>query len=521
MALNPLFWVQLRLGNNWRNLILVPTALAVLVLGFASASYYWTDRGSYGAVSATWLAITTAAQAAFLLLIAPSAIRRAVLTDFQSGMIESHRLSPMGNLKIVTGYLSGPPVQAVVLYAVSLVLGTYFAGHYAQSFGLPGTMGVAVGGWYFFQLCLLFAAFLVAALVLLTALATAGKTNVIGAIVLVGILGGWVAVRFVPGLALLSGALSGSALLETIRSGQLSGDPAVILLALLVQLALATTLVRAACRLVRTPGRSLFSIPLSLVLLGIWTFASIAGIAHVPQNQWLFGQSENTARVQLICSTAAFLLVAQFALTAAVAERFHLDRAAALGAAVPSRRRRQLALIPPLLALATVLTLLLMYNWVEPGRRTELDGAFGNGLAIAAILAALFFSYWFDYGVAYFAAATGQRVLLVLLGSVIAFKALPIAVDEAIRYFVRELAGQSWVGYGGLTGISPIGTLILCHSGGVALWAGLLVQALLAGAATHLARRARRRLAANATTSSVSLATQTEKEVKRRVLSDR
>ncbi len=48
--------------------------------------------------------------------------------------------------------------------------------------------------------------------------------------------------------------------------------------------------------------------------------------------------------------------------------------------------------------------------------------------------------------------------------------------------------------YGYLTGLSPIGTLILAPKGELAIWTGLAVQAVLAGGATLLARRARRRL---------------------------
>ena len=65
-------------------------------------------------------------------------------------------------------------MQGAVLYLTSLALGAYFINEYAQSFGLAGmgpgvsTMTIAFG-WYFLQVCLLFLAFGIGTLVLLTA----------------------------------------------------------------------------------------------------------------------------------------------------------------------------------------------------------------------------------------------------------------------------------------------------------------------------------------------------------------
>ena len=116
----------------------------------------------------------------------PAAVRKAVLRDFQSGMIESHRLSPMSGPKIVIGYMTGAPVQSGCLLLASLLLGTAFAAHVARDLS-----AVVLTGWYVMQGCLLCLAFMVAALSLLVALGTAGKVDVLTVGVLLVIFGGW------------------------------------------------------------------------------------------------------------------------------------------------------------------------------------------------------------------------------------------------------------------------------------------------------------------------------------------
>jgi hypothetical protein len=414
-------------------------------------------------------------------------------------MIESHRLSPMSSFKIIAGYLTGPPTQAAILYATSLVFGTFFAGQYARSFGMAGMLGTAVGGWYVVQVSLLFVAFMVAALVLLGALATAGKTSFIAVAVVIGIFGGWAAVSFVPGLALLTGILSGGVLLEFIRGGQFTGDSAVIVLAPMVQFALGATFIRAACRKIRAPEKSLFSIPLSLTLLIIWGFTLVGGFARVPQNPWLFADFSDLGFAQLICSTVAFLAVGLFVLVAAASERFHLDRAAVLGAARSPRRQRVLTLMPVLLGVLTLLAMSLMCRWIDPYQRVAVLEAFDRPAIVVAMLVALVLSCWLDYCLVYAAVARGKKILFVLIGSVAVLKIMPLAADALIESILWEAAQQTWTGQGYLTGLSPIGTLILCRTDGTPMWVGLLAQAVLAGIATGLAGRARRGLAVGAT----------------------
>ena len=281
MSLNPFYWLHLRISGSARTNVVIVSVFAAVIIAFYSISFSIVDRNDAPSLNGTWLMIMTLAQAAFLLLLGPAAVRRAVQRDFDNGMIESHRLTPMSNLKVVLGYLSGAPVQAEMLYAVSLLFGIYFASRYALSPGLGGVVGLQATllGVCFAQGCLLMLSLMICSMILLSALATRGKANVIGIMVVVCLFGGWMAIAFVPGLSLLLGIMSGTVLFTVITKGQTGGDPSVIAAAALLQLLFSLIALRAACGQLRGLDKPLFSIRLGLLLLLVWGFTLVGGDA--------------------------------------------------------------------------------------------------------------------------------------------------------------------------------------------------------------------------------------------------
>jgi len=503
MSLNPLLWLHLRITGSTKTNIVIVAAYAAMVVVFASISFYVTAvnarpterAGDLAQLNAIWLTIMTAAQAFFLLLLAPAAVRRAVMRDCESGMMESHRISPMSNLKVMLGYMSGAPVQALLLYLVSLVLGTYFATSYASSPGLGGAIGVraTLAGWYFAQGCMIMLAAMITSVVLLTALATRGKANVVGIFVLVGIFGGWFAIAFIPGLALLLGVLSGGVLVKLVTSARVGGDPLIIANAAALQFVFCLIFIAAACRKFRSPQHSLFSLPLSLVLLGVWGLTLVVGMRVAPEYPWLFSEWEGYGFAQLVASTIAFIVVSLFALTAASVNLHRRDRAAVFGQAGAAAASLALRLMPVLLAAATVLCLLLMYVNADRGQLSEsARHAFESGATWLAIATAMLLSFWTDFKIMYFLAARTRRFVILLLIALLAIKGIPLLLDGIIWVVLEEIARRPWYGEGYLTGCSPIGTLILLPQDGVPLWVGLAVQALLATGATAIGRRVRR-----------------------------
>jgi len=503
MLLNPLLWLHLRITGSARTNVLIVTAYAATIILFASISFYVAalnvpprDRiAVFAQMNGIWLVIVTVAQGVFLLLLGPSAVRRAVQRDFDTGMLDSHRLSPMSNLKIVLGYLTGAPIQALLLYAVSLVFGTYFAASYAASPGLGGALGVraTLGGWFFAQGCMLVLAAMFAALILLTALATRGKANVVGILALIGVFGGWFAIVFVPGLALVLGVLSGGVLLGLLTSAKIGGDALTIVYAGALQFTLCLMFVTAACGKLRKPEHPLFSLPLGLTLLIVWGIALLAGMHAAPEYDWLFGEWREYRFAQLVASTIAFMLVALLPLAAAAINLFHRDRAASFGERPVARAR--LLLLAPLLAALTAMCLDLMLRAVGP---EQLSRAAREALlhrsVWAGIAAALLLSFWTDFHCLYSLKALMRRPIIAFLIVLATLKGAPLALDGVIKFCVEEVAERNWTGEGYLTGLSPIGTLMLTPRAGTAVWVGLVVQLAVAIGATALARRVHRRL---------------------------
>jgi hypothetical protein len=161
--------------------------------------------------------------------------------------------------------------------------------------------------------------------------------------------------------------------------------------------------------------------------------------------------------------------------------------------------------VPPVLALLTVLCLFLMFRGLDSGQLLPPAlNEFGRRSIRVTILAAMLFSFWIDFNWVYFLAAHGRRMLVNVLIMLVLLKGVPLGLDSLISYFGRELAGLDWTGYGYLSGLSPIGTLVLAPNGGAPVWVGLAFQAVLALGATMLGRRVRRRLARPVTAVPVS-----------------
>ncbi len=480
-----------RLSGGWRQNLLIIGTYVALVVALASAAYCATNPDEYRVVHGTFLILVSVVQGGLVLLVAPSAIRRAVFRDFQSGMIESHRLTPLSGLSLVTGYLTGPTAQAFLLYAVGLPIGGYFAGAYGQSLGIGA---VSVVDWYLSQLCLLTLAIMELALVLLVSLATAGRANLMALLVFFGVFVGWGLVRLVPGLALLAGLWSAGRLLMNLLwvpyAGARPGNPAAMGWAMLLQLAIATTLLVAACRKVRAPDRPAFTVRLGLVLLMLAGLTLAAGLYFADS----FQQRPTPVEPywEWVASATVFVLVGLLPLSAAAAERQRQDRRLAWSFSTPPRLCRFDAL--PLLL--TVLSGALMFAMVP--RRLELPSAQLSRVGWPVLAVGL--SFWTDYCVIYLARSRGRSTFLALVLSWLVLKALPLAIEMGM-ILIAVLTDSSRVSAGWMAGLSPVGTMVLTVVGSDSqsdsrwvLIGGLAVQSVLAGLATLLVHRARDRL---------------------------
>jgi hypothetical protein len=486
MIRNPLIALLVRLSGTPRQHAVFAVVYAAILATAVTLSYAATNPAEAQGVSAMLLTLLTLVQAVFLLMLGPGSIRGAVLRDCQSNMIESHRLAPMSDLTIVLGYLAGPPFRIFLLVGVGLLVGTYLAGHLGLVLGFPGTV---IAGWHLSQLCLVPLAFMLAGLVLLTALASAGKTNVLGLLFVIGAFGGWALVPFVPGLMLLFGVFTGG-LLFGLLSGNtsLGGDPWVVPWSMLLQTTIGAVFLRAACRKVRKPHLPMFSVELGLLWLLLVGGALLAGVAEISSYAWLLPDRETSGAAQILGSTVAFLLAAGVPLIAGAALRVQRDLGAALEPAPRFRLAGGGALVSLLLGALTAVLISLMYESLAPDSVTpELAEALDDAGLRAVMFAALTLGFWTDFALIRASLLVCRRVLPGILAAAVV-KLLPLMIDGAAAW-VREMSGANDQPYPLVfSGLSPIGTLLEALFYADVSWVGLGIQVVIASLATVLAR---------------------------------
>lgn len=488
MAFLPMVRLHWSLAGGTRMALLPPVALLGIVALAASVSFRIADPSDHASVAGVWIIILTVAQSVFLGLVAPSAVRKSVLRDFTSGMIESHRLTPMSNLRIVAGYLIGAAVPAMLMYVSSVVAMAYFLLNWTS---LPNLGNVTVP-WAASQLALIFLACTSAAIVLLTALVTSGKTNMIGILALVGVFGGWMLLPVVPGASLVLGVTSFSMLGQIVSKQPTDLRAAAIFMALSIamQLSIALICVAGSCRKLRSPARPSFGLLLAGMLQMLAGVALVIGIVSVPYSNWLFRDVDTSRSVEIAFSTGMFVVIGYYMLIAAAHRRSEHDVRSAYEA-TPRNLGVALDGLPVVLALLTGLVMFLM---------TRVAGLDGWLVQMAAepwrwglVIAAAGVSYWTDYNWLYIVISRGAKLFSAIVISLV-IKTLPIVVDLAmagVRDVDLEQGGPNVMIFSaasplGLIGIAPVAPLP------VALM-GLGAQVVLAGIVTTIARQFARR----------------------------
>lgn len=465
-------------GSTLGNLAVVGAIMgAVGVL--AMITFGMAEPRSYDELSGFWLMAITIAQTAMLMLFAPGALRKALQQDFDSGLIDSHRLTPQSDISLVFGYLTGPAVQVGLLYAASIVLGMVFAAIYTS---MTGFGGVVMMGWWAYQFNLIFPATLFATLVLATGLAGRGKTPVINLLVIGGIMGGWGVAVFVPGLALLAGVLNAERLLRaaTAPGGQLPATLAGT--TMLLQFGFIVLLVGAACRKIRRSDLPMFNLPMALALATLAMLTLLLGLWFAADSQLLEADDDlHVARIY--GSLAAYLLFAQIAVISAASARWRARRAAALGQA--ERRPVGAYAAAALLAIAGLSLLLLIEarnaaRAMPPGATVAILGE--HLLPLVPMLLAVGLSIWIDYCWLEATIARGKRVVWAVVLSLVILKALPVVLAAAISW--RGDPNMPTIeAIGPLAGLSPVGNAIVAAHGLHSPWpgiVGLLVMAVVA-----------------------------------------
>lgn len=486
MTLNPLIGLYFNLSGRWRNNLMLVGGV-VAVVGFGVLLQYRAGGGRLSAVTGTWTMLLSLFQLIALLILGPTAIRKAITRDFQTGMIESHRLTPMSNAAIVTGYLLGPMINSLTLFGTGVVLGAALSAAYAYDTNTPQILTA----WYLGQCGLVILAFLYGAFTLMTAVAGSGKANTAGLMVLIGIVGASI-FQFVPGLKLLTGAY---AIMSAFPRGPGRPIPTgainqiSLLLAPALQVVLGLLFLRAACRKVRAPQEPLFDVKLAAALLVICIGTLVAGV-HVMGEIPSFAppgamppeirQVEGIAAV--VVSLGLYMLIAQLLLLGGAADGFALRRAQ-LYEDAPRNAGPRLLLneaLPWVAGGSAILLLLLLarttpaeYQGQAIARLTS--NSAGQLIAAGSLLLSMLADYYFLRVVV----ALGRKPLAPFIVYFGTAKLAPLVIEACVLSVSNE--NDPVFGAANFAAISPIGLLaaVMLNSGQPL--AGLGVQGLIAG----------------------------------------
>ncbi len=134
LLLNPIAWVQFQLNGGMKRLLAVCGiyALAMVLLNVfiyrATTAPWQAAQSALGTFAGNSLAFTLFISAAMLVVGGAGIINKAVMRDYTSDMITSHRSTAMTGHVAVFGYLTGPPSRIICLTFINWIACTVLAG---------------------------------------------------------------------------------------------------------------------------------------------------------------------------------------------------------------------------------------------------------------------------------------------------------------------------------------------------------------------------------------------------------
>lgn len=275
----PLIFAQFHLLGGRRKFIAAAVVFTIVAGGAVIFFRRIASDLTWNEICGNLLHLSAYAQCGIVLLGAPSYIYKALLRDFQSRMIESHRLSPMSKDSVVLGYLIGAPLMSILLFVLNMM------------FGLTLITGarVPLADWLVGNGLLLSGAVALWSLFIFLGVGSSKPINVVGPMVAIG-LSAQVLVLFLPGAALLLGAYStGTAV--SIMLGGTSPGPAAIALMALSGLGFAAFWLNAAAARYRRPDLPALQAVRGGLFLVLWVLLSTLGMTAFQRVSQLKGFS--------------------------------------------------------------------------------------------------------------------------------------------------------------------------------------------------------------------------------------
>ena len=121
---NAIAWAHFRLRGGTRRAII----FVLVVLGLTAGGLFLTVEMSLGSANdafGMWRGGILAAELVLMLLIAPGQSGSAVRADITGRLIESHRLMPISGAEAILGYLTGPNLNVLAMFAAAAITGLF------------------------------------------------------------------------------------------------------------------------------------------------------------------------------------------------------------------------------------------------------------------------------------------------------------------------------------------------------------------------------------------------------------
>lgn len=486
MFSNPIGWVQVQINGGFRRQFIITGVYAFLVVVILYISFrgYSIDMGpsALPQFSAGALMVLTMVELAILFFLSAAAIKKAILRDFNTNMITSHRNTGITGAVAVWGYLTGPTSQVAMMTVVNFLICLVLA-----ILAGPAISPLAPVVLLIVFLC---PAIMLFNLDVLLGLSTRGAMVVTPIVAMFNIFGVLRLVDICPGLALLMFSA------DPRQASQLQSADAVVerLVAMLFQLAFAWTFFLAAARKFTRDDVAGFNETLAFCLLALATLLGAVGFgvhnsAPTPWGSTFFSDR----RAQLVATLVPLACVAMIPVAQAarrMTEWRRRRRKDEVFAARPTRAPRGFV------ETAFIATL-VVFGIFAACNRWVIDDATQHvlvfsGMPVLVWIVAAFLLALISAGAVYFAtyakeAKAGPSFLLLVLVTWLA----PIVVEFASAQFFRNVPRDEWQ-LTPIFGCSPVGTWILtiCKLDG-AVAPGIGFQVFVAACAFLLAKRAK------------------------------
>jgi hypothetical protein len=414
-----------------------------------------------------------------------------MLRDYDTRMLESHRLTPMSNIAVVLGYMFGPTLQILSLFALVLMFGA----------ALAFASGQPVGPWVLGNLILLNGSFTLWGVVVLAGLRMGKPISPAGFLIGLGVFGN-VGILMLPAAGVLLSAYSTFLGLGVVW-GMVNPTVPVVVAMVALHMLLTWFWLLAAADKYRRPDLPALNGPRGLLLLCVWLTVGTLGIVLADIGMsgagigFPGGGDLDAKDVMWSVTMGLALVVALIPISGAVECRMLARRGASLRGWPDHMTALMAALVAPVLicGLMLVLGLSLWPDWLgrpDQGEMTLAWMARRWGFAWGATLLACVSAMLTARAIVLISYSWMKSPRMIVGLFVLLFWGVPpladFIVSSALETYNKPLK-LTWV-----FGAAPTGTIaIIWNQVTAPITAGLAAQAALAIALSVVAHRVSRR----------------------------